>query len=50
MSHVPLVSVEIAKYLLSFGYVVLVYWLSFKGLRRTKTIDGFAIGNKDMSP
>lgn len=41
---------EIFKYLFSGCYVVLVYWLSWIGMRRTKDISGFAIGNKDMSP
>ncbi len=41
---------EMFKYLISAGYVVLVYWLSWIGMRRTKDISGFAIGNKDMSP
>ncbi len=41
---------EIFKYLLTIFYVVLVYWLSGKGMRRTKDISGFSKGNKDMSP
>lgn len=45
-----MMSVEIFKYLLTGGYVVLVYWLSWIGMRRTKDISGFSIGNKDMSP
>jgi SSS family solute:Na+ symporter/sodium/pantothenate symporter len=43
-------SVEIFKYLLAISYVVLVYWLSWVGMRRTRDISGFSIGNKDMSP
>jgi SSS family solute:Na+ symporter/sodium/pantothenate symporter len=43
-------STEIFKYALTGGYVVLVYWLSWVGMRRTKDISGFSIGNKDMSP
>ncbi len=43
-------SVEIFKYLVTAGYVLLVYWLSWIGMRRTKDIRGFSIGNKDMSP
>ena len=43
-------SVEIFKYLLSASYVLLVYWLSWQGMRRTRDISGFSIGNKDMSP
>ncbi len=45
-----MMSVEIFKYLLTGSYVVLVYWLSWVGMRRTKDISGFSIGNKDMSP
>lgn len=41
---------EIFKYLLTFSYVLLIYYLSWIGLRRTKDIKGFSIGNKDMSP
>lgn len=43
-------SVEIFKYLLAISYVALVYWLSWFGMRRTRDISGFSIGNKDMSP
>jgi sodium/pantothenate symporter len=42
--------IEIFKYSLIAFYVVLVYWLSWVGMRRTKDIAGFSIGNKDMSP
>lgn len=38
------------KYLLIGGYALLVYWLSFIGMRKTSSAEGFAIGNKDMSP
>jgi sodium/pantothenate symporter len=41
---------EIFKYLLTFAYTILVLWLSWVGMRRTKDLKGFAIGNKDMSP
>jgi SSS family solute:Na+ symporter/sodium/pantothenate symporter len=41
---------EIFKYLLVGGYVLLVYGLSVMGLRRTRSVQGFSIGNKDMSP
>lgn len=41
---------EIFKYLLVAVYVLLVYWLSWLGMRRTRTVEGFSIGNKDMSP
>ena len=38
------------KYLLIGGYALLVYWLSWVGMRKTASAEGFAIGNKDMSP
>jgi len=41
---------DIFKYALSLGYVVVIYYLSWIGMRRTKDIKGFSIGNKDMSP
>ncbi|PCH61804.1 MAG: sodium:solute symporter [SAR86 cluster bacterium] len=41
---------EYFKYLVTGGYVVLVYMLSWIGMRRTRDIKGFSIGNKDMSP
>jgi SSS family solute:Na+ symporter/sodium/pantothenate symporter len=41
---------EIFKYLLCFSYIVVIYYLSWIGMRRTKDIKGFSIGNKDMSP
>lgn len=43
-------SAEFFKYALTLGYAALVYWLSFVGMRRTTNVEGFAIGNKDMSP
>ncbi len=43
-------SPEIFKYLLVAAYALLVYWLSFLGMRRTRSVAGFSIGNKDMSP
>lgn len=43
-------SAELFKYLLTGSYIVLVYWLSWIGMRRTRDIRGFSIGNKDMSP
>ncbi len=45
-----MISTEVFKYVLTGGYVALVYWLSWIGMRRTQDISGFAIGNKDMSP
>ena len=41
---------EIFKYLVVGAYALLVYWLSWLGMRRTRSVEGFAIGNKDMSP
>ena len=41
---------EIFKYLVTGGYAILVYWLSWIGMRRTSSVEGFSIGNKDMSP
>jgi sodium/pantothenate symporter len=32
------------------AYLVSVYWLSWVGMRKTKSLAGFAIGNKDMGP
>ncbi|RLQ23440.1 sodium:solute symporter family protein [Seongchinamella sediminis] len=43
-------SPEIFKYLIVGAYAVLVYWLSWLGMRRTRSVEGFSIGNKDMSP
>ncbi|MEM1402008.1 MAG: sodium:solute symporter family protein [Pseudomonadota bacterium] len=43
-------SAEIFKYGLTAAYALLVYWLSFIGMRRTSSVEGFSIGNKDMSP
>ncbi len=45
-----MLSVDVFKYLLTGLYVALVYWLSWVGMRRTKNISGFSVGNKDMSP
>lgn len=41
---------EIFKYGLMLGYAVLVFYLSWLGMRRTSDIQGFSIGNKDMNP
>jgi sodium/pantothenate symporter len=41
---------EVFKYLLTGAYALLVYWLSVVGMRRTSSVEGFSIGNKDMSP
>jgi SSS family solute:Na+ symporter/sodium/pantothenate symporter len=36
--------------LLLGAYLVAVFWLSLLGMRKTKTLAGFAVGNKDMGP
>lgn len=41
---------ELFKYAVCALYIVVIYWLSWIGMRRTKDIKGFSIGNKDMSP
>jgi sodium/pantothenate symporter len=41
---------DLFKYLLTLAYVMLVFWLSWIGMRRTRDIRGFSIGNKDMNP
>ncbi|WP_317932177.1 sodium:solute symporter family protein [Halioxenophilus sp. WMMB6] len=41
---------ELFKYLLCGVYVVIIYWLSWVGMRRTRDIRSFSIGNKDMGP
>lgn len=41
---------ELFKYGLIIGYVVLTYGLSIMGLRKAKSLAGFSIGNRDMSP
>jgi SSS family solute:Na+ symporter/sodium/pantothenate symporter len=41
---------EIFKYTVTGAYALLVYWLSWEGMRRTRNVEGFSIGNKDMSP
>ena len=43
-------AVEIFKYVFTLFYVGMVYWLSWVGMKRTRDISGFSIGNKDMSP
>ncbi|MEO1081368.1 MAG: sodium:solute symporter family protein [Pseudomonadota bacterium] len=41
---------EVFKYLMTGAYALLVYGLSIIGMRRTRSVEGFSIGNKDMSP
>ncbi|GAB3094003.1 sodium:solute symporter family protein [Aestuariicella hydrocarbonica] len=43
-------SAELFKVVCVGFYVVLTLWLSWVGMRKTKDIKGFSIGNKDMSP
>jgi sodium/pantothenate symporter len=43
-------SPELFKYLVIGAYAALVYGLSIVGMRRTRSVEGFSIGNKDMSP
>lgn len=43
-------SPELFKYLVSIAYVIVVFYLSWIGMRRTRDVRGFSIGNKDMSP
>lgn len=38
------------KYALVAVYVALVFGLSWVGMRRTRDVQGFSIGNKDMNP
>ncbi len=41
---------EIFKYVLLFSFMALTFWLSWVGMKKAKSMKGFAIGNKDMSP
>ena len=43
-------SPEFFKYALCLVYVLIIYYLSWVGMRRTHDIKGFSIGNKDMNP
>lgn len=38
------------KFAVVGAYVVLTYWLSVRGMRRTTSLKGFAVGNGDMGP
>ena len=38
------------KYLLLIVFVMITYYLSYRGMKKTKDIKGFSIGNKDMNP
>ena len=41
---------EIFKYLCLVSYMLATLWLSWIGMRKTRNIRGFAIGNRDMNP
>jgi len=41
---------ELFKYLLTFSFVAFTFFLAYKGMKKTKDLAGFSIGNKDMSP
>lgn len=43
-------SAEIFKYLVTGFYVIATFVLSWIGMRRTRDLRGFSIGNKDMNP
>lgn len=43
-------SAEVFKYVLLFIFVALTFYLSYIGMKKTKGLKGFSIGNKDMSP
>lgn len=38
------------KFLIVGIYVALTYWLSVRGMRKTASLKGFAVGNGDMGP
>ena len=41
---------DVFKYLLTFLFVAATMWLSYIGMRKTKCLRGFSVGNRDMSP
>ena len=41
---------EIFRYLLLGSYVLITLWLSWIGMKKTRDLRGFSIGNGDMSP
>ncbi len=41
---------ELFKYLLTGFFIFLTFYLSWIGMKKTKDMKGYAIGNKDMSP
>ncbi len=45
-----IISPEIFKYLLMALFMTITYYLSYKGMKKTKDIKSFSIGNKDLNP
>lgn len=43
-------AIALTKYGLLALYLGVVYWLSWVGMRKTTTLAGFSVGNKDMGP
>jgi sodium/pantothenate symporter len=43
-------TIALTKYGLLAVYLGIVYWLSWIGMRKTTTLAGFSVGNKDMGP
>lgn len=43
-------AIALTKYGLLAVYLGVVYWLSFIGMRKTTSLAGFSVGNKDMGP
>lgn len=41
---------ELFKYLVTFTFVAFTFYLSYIGMKKTKDLKGFSIGNKDMGP
>ncbi len=41
---------EIFKYVVMGAYVALTFYLSYLGMKKTRGLSGYSIGNKDMSP
>jgi sodium/pantothenate symporter len=44
------VSAEIFKYLLTFLFIGVTFYLANIGMKKTKSLKGFSIGNNDMGP
>jgi len=41
---------ESVKYIIMGSYILLTYTLSIRGMRKAKSLEGFSISNKDLSP